>query len=114
MITAEEQTLLSLLDSMGLEESFKKDIVERCKDSFSSWTGDQNILNNSSDNGEEVMGEDEWEEAKDIFFMLRIPFDVDSTDESKEKFAKTIMKRPRKRGRYGPLGVFPASRKGSL
>ena len=56
-----------------------------------------------------VMGEEEWEEAKDIFFMLRIPFDVDSTEESKEKFAKTIMKRHRKRGRYGPLGVFPAN-----
>ena len=56
-----------------------------------------------------VMGEEEWEEAKDIFFMLRIPFDVDSTEESKEKFAKTIMKRHRKRGRYGPLGAFPAN-----
>ena len=114
MIAGEEQTILSLFDSMGLEDSIKKEIAVRFKDTFSSWTAEQNPLNNSSDNGEEVMGEDEWEEAKDIFFMIRIPFDVDLTDESREKFAKTIMKRPRKRGRYGPLGVFPASRKGSL
>ena len=85
-----------------------------CKDTYASLIAKTNSPVVSSDEMNEEMGEEEWEEAKDIFFMLRVPFDVDSTDESKEKFAKTIMKRPRKRGRYGPLGVFPASRKGSL
>ena len=91
-----------------------KDIEMRCNDTYASLIAKTNSTVMSSDDVDEEMGEEEWEEAKDIFFMLRVPFDVDSTDESKEKFAKTIMKRPRKRGRYGPLGVFPASRKGSL
>lgn len=91
-----------------------KDIEMHCKDTYASLIAKTNSPVDSSDEMNEDMGEEEWEEAKDIFFMLRVPFDVESTDESKEKFAKTIMKRPRKRGRYGPLGVFPASRKGSL
>ena len=91
-----------------------KDIEMRCNDTYASLIAKTNSTVMSSDDVDEEMGEEEWEEAKDIFFMLRVPFDVDSTDESKEKFAKTIMKRPRKRGRYGPLGVFPANRKGSL
>ena len=102
------------MDSLGLDESIVKDIESRCKDTYSSLIAKTNSQIESSDDVDEELGEEEWEEAKDIFFMLRIPFDVDSTDESKERFAKTILKRPRKRGRYGPLGVFPASRKGSL
>ena len=114
MIGADEQILKSFLDSFDLEQSTKKDIENRCKDAFSSWTANKVPPDNPQNSEDAEMGEEEWEEAKDIFFMLRIPFDVDSTEESKEKFIKTIMKRPRKRGRYGPLGVFPASRKGSL
>ena len=97
-----------------MEGSFVKDIERRCKDTYASLIAITNSPAESSDEMNEELGEEEWEEAKDIFFMLRVSFDVDNTDESKEKFAKTIMKRPRKRGRYGPLGVFPASRKGSL
>ena len=97
-----------------MEASIVKDIEMRCKDTYASLIAKTNSPVDSSDEMNEELGEEEWEEAKDIFFMLRVPFDVDCTDESKEKFAKTIMKRPRKRGRYGPLGVFPASRKGSL
>ena len=56
-----------------------------------------------------VMDQEDWEQAKDIFFMLRIPFEVDSSEESREKFSKALLKRNRKRGRYGPQGVFYAN-----
>ena len=67
-----------------------------------------NTASSEVDN-EKIMDEEEWEEAKDVFFMLRVPFEVDSTEESKEKFARAIMKRPRKRGRYGPQGGLPVN-----
>ena len=62
------------------------------------------IAASSEIDDEQIMDEEEWEEAKDVFFMLRVPFEVDSTEESRERFSKAIMKRHRKRGRYGPQG----------
>ena len=50
------------------------------------------------------MDDEAWEEAKDIFFMLRVPFELDASKESREKFSKALSKRNRKRGRYGPQG----------
>ena len=86
-------------------------ILLQGKDFFASLTAKMDVRYESSNDTDDemTMKEEEWEEAKDILFMLRIPLDVDSTEESKEKFAKTIMKRHRKRGRYGPLGAFPAN-----
>ena len=50
--------------------------------------------------------EDDWEKVKDIFFMLRLPFEVDMSDNNqgaKERFRKALTFRTRrKNGRYGP------------
>ena len=50
--------------------------------------------------------EDDWEKVKDIFFMLRLPFEVDMSDNNqgaKERFRKALTSRTRrKNGRYGP------------
>ena len=50
--------------------------------------------------------EDDWEKVKDIFFMLRLPFEVDMSNNNqgaKERFRKALTFRTRrKNGRYGP------------
>ena len=50
--------------------------------------------------------EDDWEKVKDIFFMLRLPFEEDMSDNNqgaKERFRKALTFRTRrKNGRYGP------------
>ena len=49
---------------------------------------------------------DDWEKVKDIFFMLRLPFEVDMSNNNqgaKERFRKALTFRTRrKNGRYGP------------
>ena len=79
--------------------------AQECVDAYRSFISN-NTQKISLDNFEEtmLMDEEDWEQTKDIFFMLRIPFEVDSTEESREKFSKALTKRHRKRGRYGPQG----------
>ena len=86
------------------------DTEKHCLDTIGLFKNkmEHNTTSNDID-GEKIMDEEEWEEAKDIFFMVRVPFEVELTEESREKFSKAIMKRHRKRGRYGPQGGLPVN-----
>ena len=85
-------------------------IEKQCLDTIGSFKTKMGYNAVSSEvDDENIMDEEEWEKAKDVFFMLRVPFEVELTEESREKFAKAIMKRPRKRGRYGPQGGLPGN-----
>ena len=53
-----------------------------------------------------------WETIKDIFFMLRLPFEVQmaGNPSAKERFLKVLTARTRrKNGRYGPQGGLVSS-----
>ena len=101
----EEETLGPFLESLGITNVIEDDIAGQCvlvKNEFEALKDNHNLSMNIADGLS--MDDEAWEEAKDIFFMLRIPFDIDASEESREKFSKALLKRNRKRGRYGPQG----------
>ena len=108
LVSFDEETFRTILDSLALYQTIDNDTEKQCVDAFRSYKSKlvYDLPSNDVEDRME-MDEEEWEEAKDVFFMLRVPFEVDLTEESKEKFSKAIMKRHRKRGRYGPQGGFP-------
>ena len=101
----EEETLGPFLESLGITNQIEDDIASQCllvKNEFEALKDNHNLSRNIDDGLR--MDNEDWEEAKDIFFMLRVPFDIDASEESREKFSKALLKRNRKRGRYGPQG----------
>ena len=99
----EEETLGPFLEALGI--TIEDDIVGQCvlfKNKFEALKDNHNLSMNTDDGLR--MDDEAWEEAKDIFFMLRVPFDIDASEESREKFSRALLKRNRKRGRYGPQG----------
>ena len=101
----EEETLGPFLESLGITNVIEDDIAGQCvlvKNEFEALK-DYHSLSMNIGVGLH-MDDEAWEEAKDIFFMLRVPFELDASEESREKFSKALLKRNRKRGRYGPQG----------
>ena len=101
----DEETLGPFLESLGISDIIGDDIAGQCvlvKNEFEALKENHNLSMNM-DVGLR-MDDEAWEEAKDIFFMLRVPFELDASEESREKFSKALLKRNRKRGRYGPQG----------
>ena len=105
VLSLEEETLGPFLESLGISDIIGDDIAGQCvlvKNEFEALKDNHNLSMNM-DVGL-CMDDEAWEEAKDIFFMLRVPFELDASEESREKFSKALLKRNRKRGRYGPQG----------
>ena len=105
VLSLEEETLGPFLESLGITNVIEDDITGQCvlvKNEFEALKDNHNLSKNIDDGL--CMDNEAWEEAKDIFFMLRVPFDIDASEESREKFSKALLKRNRKRGRYGPQG----------
>ena len=101
----EEETLGPFLESLGITNVMEDNIAGQyvlVKNKFEALKDIDNLSMNIDDGLR--MDDEAWEEAKDIFFMLRVPFDIDASEESREKFSKALLKRNRKRGRYGPQG----------
>ena len=115
MIFAGEQTFRTILDNLGICYQYDETIIKKCIDVHYSFVNNNTKVTrtprhiNPTYDEEMLMDDENWEEAKDIFFMLRIPFDVESTEESREKISKALIKRHRKRGRYGPQGGLSAT-----
>lgn len=110
LIASEEQTFRTLLDSLGIYQNIDSDTQNKCLETirlFKARNGYNCGLNDVDDDS--IMDEEKWEETKDVLFMLRVPFEIELTEESREKFSKAVMKRHRKRGRYGPQGGFSVS-----
>ena len=107
------KTLDNILETIGMV-----DVDQDVKTSAAS-----SMLNNAANETSnpqptsrgDHMSKENWEQARDIFFMLRIPFDVDiacNDDEvgdavGRERLLKILTARHRKIGRYGPTGGYP-------
>ena len=98
-----------ILESLGIQA--EESGLQKCFDAYQSSANTCEVMEKTREDKDEeeddLMTLEDWEETKDVFFMLRIPFEIDASEECKERFTKALTKRHRKCGRYGPQGGFP-------
>ena len=93
LVRNQEKTVSNVLETLGISATNDTSPVQ------------PDVTNTECDL---TMTPENWEQTRDIFFMLRIPFDVDipDNDQAKERFTKILTSRHRKIGRYGPRGGY--------